>query len=385
MLQLPHNCDSALEKGRRGQDGLQRVRRLMSDIFFLVSNLFFVSCGLYYKLHGSARPISMKSDVIRKRSRHDARRAGNGPEDTPSASPGVSRRTSPVPDASPTLAPDSTTQMSYDYSDDTEYRGTTSTSSELMGALGTTTDPSQPPLFNPFQLAYPGPYHPDYLMQLYSMPSDALPFSSVESSEIDVGVSPRSTKRRRMSTDSASEPPSSAVSFGSYSGDSFSSTSSSGSHSKRSSMEFPFSTYNSNGTINQGPALRGSGNTFWHPPMMPQSNSENEPALFHPPMLVPSGNNSGNTSSSSSSSSNTSNSSSSGSSPRNNNEDSPMDYLQPPMALQDEESLFSAYLHPPMALPEEPSKCSADREATGNGASTRSAIRNSMYSDPYFQ
>ncbi|KAH7878366.1 uncharacterized protein C8R40DRAFT_1038399, partial [Lentinula edodes] len=30
------------------------------------------ACGLYYKLHGSARPISMKSDVIRKRSRHDA-------------------------------------------------------------------------------------------------------------------------------------------------------------------------------------------------------------------------------------------------------------------------------------------------------------------------
>ncbi|KAJ7894986.1 hypothetical protein B0H14DRAFT_2176004, partial [Mycena olivaceomarginata] len=27
------------------------------------------TCGLYYKLHGSARPISMKSDVIRKRLR----------------------------------------------------------------------------------------------------------------------------------------------------------------------------------------------------------------------------------------------------------------------------------------------------------------------------
>jgi len=179
----------------------------------------------------------MKSDVIRKRSRHDARRGGNGPEDTPSASPGVSRRASPVRDASPTLVPDSTTQVSYDYSEHSEYRSNPSTSSELMGALGTTTDPSQPPLFNPFQLAFPGPYHPDYLMQLYSMPSDALPFSSVESSEIDVGLSPRSTKRRRMSTDSASEPPSSAVSFSSYSGDSFSSASSSGSHSKRSSME----------------------------------------------------------------------------------------------------------------------------------------------------
>ncbi|KAF7343895.1 Glycoside hydrolase family 76 protein [Mycena venus] len=33
-------------------------------------------CGLYYKLYGSARPISMKSDVIRKRLRHDTRRSG---------------------------------------------------------------------------------------------------------------------------------------------------------------------------------------------------------------------------------------------------------------------------------------------------------------------
>ncbi|KAJ3780329.1 hypothetical protein GGU10DRAFT_279590, partial [Lentinula aff. detonsa] len=33
------------------------------------------SCGLYYKLHGSARPINMKSEVTRKRSRHDAHAA----------------------------------------------------------------------------------------------------------------------------------------------------------------------------------------------------------------------------------------------------------------------------------------------------------------------
>ncbi|KAH9962510.1 hypothetical protein BGW80DRAFT_1180831 [Lactifluus volemus] len=54
------------------------------------------ACGLYFKLHGSARPISMKSDVIRKRSRHDARRgSGSGigsgtlSETTPLASPGA--------------------------------------------------------------------------------------------------------------------------------------------------------------------------------------------------------------------------------------------------------------------------------------------------------
>ncbi|KAG2099246.1 uncharacterized protein F5147DRAFT_556991, partial [Suillus discolor] len=31
------------------------------------------ACGLYYKLHGSAHPISVKSDIIRKHSRHNAR------------------------------------------------------------------------------------------------------------------------------------------------------------------------------------------------------------------------------------------------------------------------------------------------------------------------
>ncbi|KAG6815281.1 hypothetical protein H0H87_003352 [Tephrocybe sp. NHM501043] len=66
------------------------------------------ACGLYYKLHGSARPISMKSDVIRKRSRHDAQRGGISVSDTPSASPSVSCRASPAREASPTLAPDST-------------------------------------------------------------------------------------------------------------------------------------------------------------------------------------------------------------------------------------------------------------------------------------
>ena len=263
----------------------------------------------------------MKSDVIWKRSRHDARRPGAS-EDTPSASPGVSRRTSPVPESSPTLAPDSTTQMFYDYSDDANLRNNSS-SSELIGALGATTDNTQAQtIFNPFMPSFPGPYHPDYLSQLYGMNTDALPFSSVDASDAELSMSPRSNKRRRMSTDSASEPPSSAVSFSSYSGDSFSSVSSSASHSKRASMEFPFSTYNSNGTINQGPALRGSGNTFWHPPMMPQA-SDNEPVMYH---------------STRNSSSSTSNSSSARSSV--GNEDSSMDFLHPPMALPEEKQMF---------------------------------------------
>jgi GATA-binding protein len=298
------------------------------------------ACGLYYKLHGSARPISMKSDVIRKRSRHDARRGGAGgaPEDTPSASPGVSRRTSPVPEASPTLAPDSTTQMSYEFSD--------AASNELLNALSAAQENAnnhQQLFSNPFQAAFPGPYHPDYLTQLYNLPADALPFSTAESNDTDLSMSPRSSKRRRMSNDSASEPPSSAVSFSSFSGDgSFSSASSVSGHSKHGSMDFSFA-----GFTSQGPALRGSGNTFWHPPMMPQSTADSE-QLVYPPM--------------------TSGSNSSGGS----NEDSPMDYLHhPPMALHDDEQLFSAYLQPSMSHD--------DKSHENNGASSMQA----MYAEYY--
>ncbi|KAF8637749.1 hypothetical protein AX17_002607 [Amanita inopinata Kibby_2008] len=317
------------------------------------------ACGLYYKLHGSARPISMKSDVIRKRSRHDARRGGN-PSETPSASPGVSRRASPARDPSPTLAPDSTTQVSYDFNDEMDYR---SAQSELLGALGTENNQSNlyPPSY-PFQ--FPGPYHPDYLLQHYSLPSDPLPFSNIDNnsssgntSDMDLTMSPRSNKRRRMSTDSASEPPSSAASYSSF--DNFSSTSSVTSNSARSSVDFPFSSYSptgacgnsspgsspnsnsngsNNGTNSSGSALRGSGNTFWHPPMLP--HPDHSPAMFHPPMLPPA-------------------------------DDSPMDYLHPPMVLPDDvaETLFSTYLHPPMALPDEngPANSSTSTPSSGSG------------------
>ncbi|CAE6411971.1 unnamed protein product [Rhizoctonia solani] len=68
-------------------------------------------CGLYLKLHGERRPSSMKSDVIRKRSRHDGRRSGTGNGSssvTPSASPGASRRASPTA-TSPTVQQDPST------------------------------------------------------------------------------------------------------------------------------------------------------------------------------------------------------------------------------------------------------------------------------------
>ncbi|KAG6818666.1 hypothetical protein H0H93_003012 [Arthromyces matolae] len=333
------------------------------------------ACGLYYKLHGSARPISMKSDVIRKRSRHDARRGstsgGNGlasVSDTPSASPGVSRRASPARETSPTLAPDSTTQMSYDYSEEMDYRST-HTHSELLGALGG--DLSAQNVNAMFQYnMFPGPYHPDYMTQVYTAPGDGLGFvgsetagpveqhntksastgssnsSSANSSSgarEDPSMSPRTSKRRRMSTDSASEPPSSA-SYSSYNDGGGYATSSSATslsnHSHSHSVEFPFSsstTTSSSSFFNSaGPALRGSGNTFWHPPMMPlaseslASNISNlastlagvgSPHIIHPPMLPPT------------------------------TEESPMDFLHhQPMHATDEE-LFSTFLHPPMAIP----------------------------------
>ncbi|PPQ69700.1 hypothetical protein CVT24_001200 [Panaeolus cyanescens] len=399
------------------------------------------ACGLYYKLHGSARPISMKSDVIRKRSRHDARRASQAggspgaPEDTPSASPGVSRRASPVRDASPTLAPDSSTAQIYDYSEDIDFRSSVAGAgtSELLNALGGMDGGQQ--LYQHAYVPFPGPYHPDYLMSMYGIQSDGLNFAGVGAvegnnggnaggnsassggsgaAEPDSSMSPRSTKRRRMSTDSASEPPSSAVSFSSFSGDSYSPASSisghshshshsqsgSVSHHKRSSMEFPFSTYNSNGTINTGPALRGPGNTFWHPPMMPQGAGgahTEDTTIFHPPMLVPATSSSSSASSSANSSASNSGNNSNGSSTSSSsvgspnlnasanaaagngkdNHDSPMDFLHPPAMIQDDE-LFSAYLHPPMALAD-------DGSSSSSGSGGDGQEHQAMFVDSYFQ
>ena len=86
---------------------------VFSSLPTLIHLMRNIRCGLYYKLHGSARPISMRSDVI---SRHDAHCSGQAMEDTSSASPGVSCRASPALDASLTLALDSPTQMTYKYS-----------------------------------------------------------------------------------------------------------------------------------------------------------------------------------------------------------------------------------------------------------------------------
>ncbi|KAJ2929496.1 hypothetical protein H1R20_g7595, partial [Candolleomyces eurysporus] len=323
------------------------------------------ACGLYYKLHGSARPISMKSDVIRKRSRHDARRA-NSIEDTPSTSPGASRRTSPVPENNqPTLAPDtSTAPTAYEYTEQVELQ---SHNSELMHALGT--DSTGTNIFtNAFNYQFPGPYHPDHLVQMFPTAQDTLPFSHMPepSADSELMMSPRSPKRRRMSTDSASEPPSSAVSYTFTDG--YSPASSATSHSQRSTMDFPYSAPGAS-----GPALRGSGNTFWHPPMLPQGDDHHSAHLYQGQVVAdnsgPSASSSGHCSASSESSGSpssvqqSSGSSSSSVSGSGSSEDSPMDYLHPPMLAQEEE-LFSTYLHPPMVLPDD----------GGNGQGMHSAM-----------
>ncbi|KAJ7816735.1 hypothetical protein B0H14DRAFT_2521306 [Mycena olivaceomarginata] len=125
--------------------------------------LIVCRCGLYYKLHSSARRILMKSDVIRKRSRHDVRCSGASASvsETPTTSPGVSRCASLAPGgpassasasagrASPTFAPDSTTTHSYD------------APFELSTALGL-----KPTYGHPY------PYHEQY--------PDVLPFASID-------------------------------------------------------------------------------------------------------------------------------------------------------------------------------------------------------------
>lgn len=253
----------------------------------------------------------MKSDVIRKRARHDARRVGASVSETPSASPGASRRASPTVEPTPTLAPDSTTQMSSN--DTAEYK--TSMQSELMGALGGAN--GQHGLggqtgYTFSYNAYPGPYHPDYLSQLGNFQSDPLPFASADISDAESGTDSRVSKRRRMSNDSASEPPSSAVSFSSLT-DSYTSASSSTSQSQRSSVDYNYKSFSIHGM------LRGSGSTPWHPPMLLPDGS---PQLIHPPMLPP--------------------------------DDSPHMFMHPPMVADEAaDALFATYLHPPMLPPED--------------------------------
>ncbi|KAI5980510.1 hypothetical protein EDD15DRAFT_2393244 [Pisolithus albus] len=294
-----------------------------------------------YKLHGSARPISMKSDIIRKRSRHDAsaaaaaaaRRSLNG-------GPGLGALGGGAGDRSPTLAPDSTTQpAAYEFGEDGIVNvgihdvhgvgGGGTTSGITLGGMNILGNGYA----GMFGHHYPGPYHPDFLSSQFHSDT-ALPLAGVDG--MDREESPgaaatdggadgagnreadadehRISKRRRMSTDSASEPPSSAVSHSSYA------------ESMTSSMDFPFFTPYG--------VFRGSvSNTFWHPPMVVAEPDRSPQPFIHPPMLLPDDWPTGGAAAAGA-------------------------FLfsagfHPPMLLPEEENLFATYFHPPMLLPSE--------------------------------
>ena len=113
----------------------------------------------------------MKSDVIRKRARHDARRSSGNVSETPSASPGASRRASPV-DGTGNMG-----DLSAQLGNEDQHELSQTSSSELMGALGNQgpqgVQVSNESAFNFYSLSYTGPYHPDYITQLNSVSSDA--------------------------------------------------------------------------------------------------------------------------------------------------------------------------------------------------------------------
>lgn len=268
-----------------------------------------------YKLHGSPRPISMKSDVIRKRARHDARRSGGAVSETPSASPGASRRASPIADGTMQSADAQAHGQSQGSNGYDEQDYAQSQSQELMNALGSQADYSQY-----FQLSttFPGPYHPDYIPQLPNTNTDALAYPHGQD-EYDSGDSlGRVAKRRRLSSDSASEPPSSTTSYTSYA-DSF--ASGSPAPSSQSSLEYPFS-YGTYGLFSNRAPQQG----YWHPPMLPPNVTE---GYVHPPMLPPGVEDGGGA----------------------------MDFLHGSGMHHDEaDALFATYLHPPMVPPEESPK-----------------------------
>lgn len=221
----------------------------------------------------------MKSEVIRKRACNKPRRAADARslDGASSSSPGESRPTSPIIERSPTLAPDSTTRISYDFDSDLR-----KLQNEFIVGAAASGAGSQAPFGGLFS-SFPGPTNRDYLETVNA--TEPLPMAEKPASDHDakVGGSPKRRrhegdddvdypKKRRLSIDesSASEPPSSAISYGSLDGYASSTTS----LSARSSMDFPFS-------HKPDSILRGNGgNTFLHPPMIPQDG----PEPFHPPM-----------------------------------------------------------------------------------------------------
>ena len=277
------------------------------------------ACGLYYKLHGSARPISMKSDVIRKRSRHEARRAAaaaasavaQAEADTESETKNnttiefdsSSPATTPMHEIDePALPPTFASDSSFGYEEE-EMAFQFSSQADFLSILP---NPSSSPSHS-HSTSSSGPG------------GDPLPFASSSLSDLGHGETTRSKKRRRMSTnsDSDEDPPLSAVSFSSFTDSGYSTTTTSrrdststshhSHHSHHSSVDFPFRSYPdfpffTSSTSSTSSSTTGTAAEVWHPPMLPSFSSGgggfdseegmgiDDEKLFetylHPPMIV---------------------------------------------------------------------------------------------------
>lgn len=116
----------------------------------------------------------------------------------------------------------------------------------------------------------------NYLFQVYGRYQNAYSFMMGNSSDYDSSEI-RLNKRQRMSNNSALEPPSSAVSYSSFSD--FSNILSVMSHSQRSSLKFSSNHNSFNYNL-----MCDSSSALWHSPMLP---SDNFPYSFiHPLMLL---------------------------------------------------------------------------------------------------
>ena len=298
-----------------------QLRPLVSTILS-VRSIFLTELSYdSYKLHGTNRPLSLKSDVIRKRSRHEIRCTGLAGtcSETPSASPGASRRASPARAASPQTSAEEEEEKrpQFSYDDYTSNIGQAdnaakkSPPSDMLGSVSSHDHNNNAGEARLTPLSgFPGPYHPDYLYQFMSG-ADPHPIrTSLSDKSSEYGVEDRGNKRRRLSSssyDSSStptDPPTSATSLRSSN------------HSKKSppssptfsSYGLPYSAYNTyRGFDTPSSWMRGG-------------SSSSSSRKIHPPMVLP--------------------------------EDAPMEYLHPPMSSDSSSSSSSSrpssYLHPPM-------------------------------------
>ncbi|KZV75850.1 hypothetical protein PENSPDRAFT_623952 [Peniophora sp. CONT] len=246
------------------------------------------ACGLYYKLHGSARPISMKSDVIRKRSRHDARR-GSGPGETPSASPGASRRASPNNDGltrSPTLAPDSSTAPAWGDHYGAGLISTFSTTSGMSSASGT-----EPPSSAISSASYATTAASSLASEGYEAPKGfGSPGSGYDrgnngydtnpqsyDSQSNAGSNANNAYSQQQDNNNANNVNGNSNNNGGYTQDGNGNVYGPADYSGPR-LEFPFSSFPAYGM------LRAPGAGVWHPPLLPPTQS---PTFVHPPMIPP--------------------------------------------------------------------------------------------------